>query len=222
MKLKIRSGVTATLLFLMVFIFGKGKHETLKPVPDSDISTGVVYEVLDKPEVTVSELAARETEGVIFEEETLVEEDTFEENTMVEEDTFKEETLVEEVIFEENTMVEELLPEEDIRLIALVTMAEAEGESEQGKRLVISTILNRVDSEHFPNTVHDVIYQPSQFSAMWNGRVNRCEVRDDIYKLVVEELKDRSNYDVIFFTAGKYGKYGVPMFQVGNHYFASY
>lgn len=54
----------------------------------------------------------------------------------------------------------ELLSEEDISLIALVTMAEAEGECEKGKRLVIDTILNRMDSEHFPDTAYDVIYQP--------------------------------------------------------------
>ena len=44
-----------------------------------------------------------------------------------------------------------LLPREDIELIALVTMAEAEGECEEGKRLVIDTILNRVDSVYFPD-----------------------------------------------------------------------
>ena len=61
------------------------------------------------------------------------------------------------------------MSKEDVELIALVTMAEAEGECEEGKRLVIDTILNRVDSEHFPDTVYDVIYQPNQFSSMWNG-----------------------------------------------------
>ena len=35
------------------------------------------------------------------------------------------------------------MSEEDISLIALITMAEAEGECEEGKRLVIDTILNR-------------------------------------------------------------------------------
>lgn len=114
------------------------------------------------------------------------------------------------------------LSDEEINLIALVTMAEAEGECEEGKRLVIDTILNRVDSEHFPDTVYDVIYQPNQFSSMWNGRVDRCEVRDDICQLVREELKVRANYEVVFFTAGNYGKYGTPMFQVQNHYFSSY
>lgn len=123
---------------------------------------------------------------------------------------------------EETEEKEEQLSDEDIALIALVTMAEAEGECEEGKRLVIDTILNRIDSEHFPDTVYDVIYQPYQFSSMWNGRVDRCEVRDDICQLVKEELECRKNYDVIFFTAGCYSDYGVPMFQVENHYFSSY
>ena len=116
----------------------------------------------------------------------------------------------------------EEIAEEDISLIALVTMAEAEGECEKGKRLVIDTILNRMDSEHFPDTAYDVIYQPYQFSSMWNGRVDRCEVRDDICQLVKEELEVRTNYDVMFFTAGCYSDYGVPMFQVEHHYFSSY
>lgn len=112
--------------------------------------------------------------------------------------------------------------EEDIALIALVTMAEAEGECGEGKRLVIDTILNRVDSEYYPDTVHEVIYQPNQFSSMWNGRVDCCEVREDICELVREEIVSRTNHEVMFFTAGNYGAYGAPMFQVENHYFSSY
>ena len=110
----------------------------------------------------------------------------------------------------------------DIELIALVTMAEAEGESEKGKRLVIDTILNRVKSPNFPNTIYNVIYQPNQFTSMWTKRVTRCRVQDDICKLVEEELESQVNYDAVFFTAGHYSKYGVPMFKVGNHYFSKY
>lgn len=125
-----------------------------------------------------------------------------------------------EMLFEEDNNL--YLSVQEIELIALVTMAEAEGECEKGKRLVIDTILNRLESEHYPNTIHDVIYQPSQFSSMWNGRVERCTVREDICQLVKEEVKSRANYDVIFFTANNYGKYGKPMFQIGGHYFSSY
>ncbi len=127
-----------------------------------------------------------------------------------------------EIVTENETVKEELLPYEDIELIALVTMAEAEGECEEGKRLVIDTILNRMDSEYFPDTAYEVIYQPSQFSSMWNGRVDRCYVMEDICELVRQELTERTNNNVMFFTAGDYGKYGVPMFQVENHYFSSY
>lgn len=111
---------------------------------------------------------------------------------------------------------------DDIDLIALVTMAEAEGESEDGKRLVIDTILNRVEHAHYPDTVSEVVYQPNQFTSMWNGRVERCSITDEIRELVEEELQERKDHEVIFFTAGEYGRYGTPMFQVGNHYFSSY
>lgn len=49
------------------------------------------------------------------------------------------------------------LTQEEIDLIALVTMGEAEGETELGKRLVIDTILNRIDHPSFPDTVKLVI-----------------------------------------------------------------
>lgn len=134
--------------------------------------------------------------------------------------TLKEETV--SAVEIEEYVEDTLLPREDIELIALVTMAEAEGECEEGKRLVIDTILNRVDSVYFPDTVYGVVYQANQFSSMWNGRVDKCFVDDDICQLVEEELQSRTNVDTIFFTAGEYGKYGRPMFQVGNHYFSSY
>ena len=119
------------------------------------------------------------------------------------------------------TAEEELLTQEEIELIALVTMAEAEGEPEEGQRLVIDTILNRVDSElsYFPDTVHEVVYQKNAFSSMGDGRADRCYVMEELCQLVREELENRTNSDVLYFTAGGYGKYGTPAFNVANHYF---
>jgi N-acetylmuramoyl-L-alanine amidase len=114
------------------------------------------------------------------------------------------------------------LSDEEIQLIALITMAEAEGECEEGKILVIDTILNRVDSEYFPDSVYDVIHQANQFSSVYDGRVSRCNVDNYICELVESEARMRTNSDVIFFTAGRYSKYGTPMFQVEHHYFSSY
>lgn len=114
-----------------------------------------------------------------------------------------------------------IMSEEDIALIALVTMAEAEGECELGKRLVIDTILNRMDHEtKWPDTAYGVIYQPHQFTSMWNGRVDRCYVRDDIVQLVREELESRTNYDCYYFRMDYYCEWGPELFQVGCHYFS--
>lgn len=117
---------------------------------------------------------------------------------------------------------DEVLPQDDVELLALVTIAEAEGECEEGKRLVIDTVLNRVDSTYFPNTIYDVIYQANQFSSMWNGRADRCVVTDEVRQLVEEEMQSRYNTEVMFFNAGHYSAYGTPMFQLGGHYFSSY
>lgn len=132
-----------------------------------------------------------------------------------------------EVEFEEDDIYEEeeldyWLSDEEIELIALVVMGEAEGEPELGQRLVIDTILNRVDDPHFPDSVTEVVYQANQFSVMWNGRIDRCYVKDELVELVKDELTERTNDECVFFMAGGYSQYGEPMFQECCHYFSSY
>ena len=112
------------------------------------------------------------------------------------------------------------LTEEEIDLIALITMAEAEGESELGQRLVIDTILNRVDHVAFDDTVTGVVYAPYQYECVSNGRADRCEVRDDIRQLVIEEAANRTNTEVLFFRTLYYHDFGVPLLQEGAHYFS--
>lgn len=71
---------------------------------------------------------------------------------------------------------------EDEYLLVKIAMAEAEGEDIDGKALVILTVLNRVNSNEFPNTIHDVIYQPSQFSPVGSGRFDAVEPSDECYQ----------------------------------------
>lgn len=125
--------------------------------------------------------------------------------------------VIEEIIVTD----EPYISEAEIQIIAMITMAEAENEPEYGKRLVIDTILNRVDSDKFPDTIIDVATQPNQYTSMNSDRMSRCYVRDDIYQLVIEEFESRTNYDVIFFTSNGYGRYGTPMFQICCHSFSS-
>lgn len=131
--------------------------------------------------------------------------------------------VAEKVVVElEEEPSESLATREEIELLALCVMAEAEGECEYGQRLVIDVVLNRVDNPHFPDTIYDVIYQKNQFAGMYGDRIARCYVKDELVHLVEEELENRTNEDVVFFRTGYYHSYGVPMFQVGAHYFSSY
>lgn len=71
---------------------------------------------------------------------------------------------------------------EDEYLLAKIAMAEAEGEDVDGKALVILTVLNRVSSNEFPDTIYDVIYEPRQFSPIESGRFDRVESNDECYQ----------------------------------------
>jgi len=61
------------------------------------------------------------------------------------------------------------------RLLAMLVMAEAEGEPLTGKVAVAASVLNRVDSPLYPNTISDVIFQVSngyyQYSPVRDGRI---------------------------------------------------
>lgn len=158
-------------------------------------------------------------DSIIFHEEDPI----VEEPQVIEEVVEPEmEEPVEEVIVEELTEedIKEIQYYDSLEALVVVCMAEAEGESELGKRLVIDTVLNRVDSERFPNTVYDVIYQKGQFSSMWNGRSNRVNPGQEYYDLVAEEIENRTDCNVLYFTAGNYSKYGTPYLQEGHHYFS--
>lgn len=109
---------------------------------------------------------------------------------------------------------------DDLELLAYCTMSEAGNQCEEGKRLVIDTVLNRVDSEYFPNTVREVIYAPGQFEVVSRGTLYAHCPTDDIYQLIREEINERTNDKVVYFTAGRYNPSGDPWQKVGDHYFS--
>ena len=148
-------------------------------------------------------------EGIVFDAPTI-------------EFSYKNDDLGDPLMNSYHALALKLATQEEIDLIALCVMAEAEGEPEEGQRLVIDTILNRVDDPRFPDNVHDVIYQKNQFAGMYGERIERCYVKEELVQLVREELENRTNSEVVFFRTSHYHSYGVPLFQVGAHYFSSY
>ncbi|MEO2076363.1 MAG: cell wall hydrolase [Bacillus sp. (in: firmicutes)] len=80
----------------------------------------------------------------------------------------------------------------EIDLLARLVRAEAEIEPYQGKLAVACVVLNRVESDAFPNTIKDVIYQKGQFQPVSNGEINKPADEDSI-NAVHEALKEKRN-----------------------------
>ena len=83
---------------------------------------------------------------------------------------------------------------EDSYLLAKIAMAEAEGCNTRTKTLIIMSVLNRVWSDEFPDTIEEVIFQENQFSPINNGRWNRVEPNEDCWEAVKIVMEAKYDY----------------------------
>ena len=101
------------------------------------------------------------------------------------------------------------LSEEDMEALLRIVEAEAGSEDEDGRLLVANVVLNRVDSERFPETVTEVVFQRengvNQFSPVANGRYYTVEVSDVTVSAVGRALMGENiSEGALFFAARKY------------------
>lgn len=71
---------------------------------------------------------------------------------------------------EEPVYLVEQYSDAEVELLTRIVYAESRGESDLGQKAVANVVLNRVESKKFPNTIHGVVYQRSQFqptSSSW-------------------------------------------------------
>lgn len=78
-------------------------------------------------------------------------------------------------------------------LLARLVEAEAKGESYAGKVAVATVVLNRVESDEFPDTLHNVIHDGIQFSPVLNGTINQPASEES--KRAVNEALAFQGYD---------------------------
>lgn len=110
----------------------------------------------------------------------------------------------------------------DFELLCDLVAAEAENQPFEGKRAVVAVVLNRKEfGKPFKDSIKGVIFQKGQFSCIADKRFFRAHkyVSEEDKKAVREELKQRSDKEILFFTAGKYGKYGNHAYRIGDHFF---
>ena len=117
------------------------------------------------------------------------------------------------IVLTVSTEAHEYTPEE-IVLIATVAQSEAGNQTELGRRLVIDCILNRVETDGFPDTVSGVILQRGQFTS------RRLSPPPEMITWTAEEIYFRTNSKVLWFRTKQYSQYGAPIVQEGAHFFS--
>jgi len=129
------------------------------------------------------------------------------------------------------------ITEKEFKEFVRVVEAEVTGDNPFGttydeafkcKLAVAQVILNRVESPHFPDTVHDVIFQKNAFTPLVDGRYYEVEISqvtiDACKAALLTSTKDLT-YGCEFFSSGtKECKYGSYVFTdtVGHSFFKSY
>ena len=177
--------------------------------------------------VTVAE-PLRTTDNLVLTREFVQEEiHTGEENVETEipaEESDSDPTVVEA----ENKNSFELNDNEYTVLLKIVE-AEAGSEDLTGKMLVANVIMNRVNSDRFPNTVTEVVYQrhkgSAQFSPVDNGTIDTVTVSSETIEAVrrVMNGEDSSN-GALFFrsvhsSSGWFDSALTRVIEHGNHIF---
>ena len=101
------------------------------------------------------------------------------------------------------------LSERDMELLLRIVEAEAGCEDEDGRILVANVVLNRMESELFPDSVAEVVLQTnngvSQFSPVSSGSIWTVEISEDTREAVEKALEGENiSQGALFFAARKY------------------
>ena len=96
----------------------------------------------------------------------------------------EEEVMAESEIEKENSIfASSSYSESDYELLCEITYAEAGNQTEEQQVAAAATILNRVGSSIFPNTIKEVIMQRGQFASTRNGHIYACGKTVDFSKV---------------------------------------
>lgn len=113
--------------------------------------------------------------------------------------------------------------DEEETILAHLMMAEAEGEGDIGMMLVVDVVLNRVESEEFPNTIEEVVYQPGQFQPVEDGRLWEVEPTDICYEILADiQTEYYGLSDALYFCENNHNKWhetNEELFTYRNHTF---
>lgn len=123
-----------------------------------------------------------------------------------------------------------IFTEDEIYMLQKLTMAEAGNQTKNCQLMVAETVLNRVGSDLFPNTIEEVIFQRDtkryQFSCIPDGNYKKAKPTEQVIEAVDEALFNYVNgtsknpSDMLYFNSIGYFSWAVDYYQDGAMYFS--
>lgn len=116
----------------------------------------------------------------------------------------------------------QFMTQDDRDLMMRVATAEGANQGEDGMWLIMSVIMNRVSSPDYPDNVHDVIYQPYQFTSILDTRAETAEPTEACEMAMVRIEEGEIAPEIIAFDlkdAGILEEYFEPAFDYRDHRF---
>lgn len=111
---------------------------------------------------------------------------------------------------------------DDAQLLMRIAQSEAGNQGEDGMWLVMSVVLNRVDSSEFPNSIKDVIYQAHQFSSVSDGHFDEAVISPDAHEALARIEQGEVAEQIIGFEvkdSKELDKYFTRAFEFKDHRF---
>ena len=83
---------------------------------------------------------------------------------------------------------------DEAQMLMRIAQAEAGNQGVEGMKLVMTVVLNRVASKHFPDTIEGVIFQANQFQPVSDGRYYEVEISTEAH-LALADIEEGKPLD---------------------------
>lgn len=138
--------------------------------------------------------------------------------------------------FAQQTVRNNHMASEDYNSLLQIVEAEATGGDIKSKILIANVVLNRVNDDHFPDTIYDVVWErrggAAQFSPTADGRIYSVPITSDTYDAVDRALEgeDYSEGALFFMARASADTHNLEwfdenlelMFEYGGHEYYKY
>jgi N-acetylmuramoyl-L-alanine amidase len=104
--------------------------------------------------------------------------------------------------FAQQAVYENQMSSADYQALLQIVEAEATGGDLMSKMMVAGVVLNRVQDEHFPDAIYDVVWEDSQFQPTMDGRIYSVTVTQETEEAVERVLagEDYTQGALFFFS----------------------